>query len=742
MKNTSTSLSTSPLIKKRLKEFQKACNRIRALISFKKITTWGAAFSELGLAGTWFKTEDKEPEWEATITAAEFNRLLAILEPRLVESWILELEGEDVIRRMQSIKTAIAKESYALEIPEPNWNERDFLLESPIPPPKEDKGLLRRQQLEQLIPPRHPAQKGECLYFQRDAALEAFEAYTKRGFMSTLLRANTGDGKTYFAGQLIRWLLDSGFFANKTVTPWKVLYVTGASITEQSREVLEKDFGLDCINEIHIANYEGLRSSFGIERFIEKELIITEGEEVEKWRWKKLVHPIFVLWDECHKLKNQGSTQSLIAQACNDINYIHPLTDKPALIYQCFMSASPFSRACHAKAFCVSTRHIVDMGYGKKRITNENWNECIRRIIHPGDPLVYSRANIRKLLKEFKPYIFTFKNVRRKHRAILRTEIIAFQSEQERVKYKKLWDEFVEFKQKIEGRDYANCRFLILVQLGVFKAGAELIRAPVLAKRAYEKLSRGYAPVIACGYKATIARIVLILTQDYNIPRSQISVIWGGSATLGKGNENKYTKEQIHAILKKALANPLNVNIKEIKSIHSQLKAEQDGLGDIPKELRLGIQSREARNEEREKFQDGRSLVCLFTFGAGKEGLSLHHNKENLRPRSQDNAPTWNEMEMLQAEGRTARITSLSDTEITTLLYENTVEIPVLRRVLAKRNCLDVVMGHGQKDGLDETYKKELDEVMKLAGLAETEEEDEELEEKAFEEMEDEISED
>jgi hypothetical protein len=688
--------------------FQQAVTRVRALISFGKIKYWGDCLRELGI--------EQGHDNKDIINVTEFN------------SRIIELE--------KSLQEKAANHSVVQEAVE--WLEKDFLLETPIPAPKLDKGLVQRHHLESLVPKRNELQKGQCLYFQYDSALEVFEAITQKGYLGTLLRANTGDGKTYFAGQLIRWILDSGFFDNKTVTPWKVLYVTGASITEQSREVLENDFGLDCINEVHIANYEGLRSSFGIERFIEKQLTIQDGEECEIWVWKKLVHPIWVLWDECHKLKNQGSTQSLIAQACNNINYIHPLTHKQALIYQTFMSASPFSRVVHAKAFCVSTRHNVNVGYGTKKATNDNWSEVSRKICYPGDPTVYSRANIKKLLREYKDYIFTFKNVRRKHRAILRTEIIPFQTPEEALRYKKLWDEFMEFKKKIEGRDYKNCRFLILVQLGVFKAGAELIRAPVLAKRCYDKVARGFAPVVACGYKATIARIVLILTQDYNIPRSKISVIWGGSAVLGKGNENKYTKEQIHDILRKALANPLNVNIKEIKTIHSQLKAEQDGLGDIPKELRLGIQSREERNSEREKFQDGRSIVCLFTFGAGKEGLSLHQNKPELRPRSQDNAPTWNEMEMLQAEGRTARITSLSDTEITTVLYENTVEVPVLRRVLQKRNCLDVVMGHGQKS-IDEVYKKELDEVMKLAGIAESEEEDEELEEKAFEEMEEEI---
>src|SRR4030095_12197242 len=110
------------------------------------------------------------------------------------------------------------------------------------------------------------------------------------------------------------------------------------------------------------------------------------------------------------------------------------------------------------------------------------------------------------------------------------------------------------------------------------------------------------------------------------------------------------TLDEIKEELIKAVRDPHNIDHKKIKAIHAQLKAESEGLGEIPKELKLGLQTKEQPNIERKRFQNDTSLCCLFTFGAGKEGISLHQFLETMRPRKQYNTPTYNEMEMLQAE--------------------------------------------------------------------------------------------
>lgn len=690
------------------KLFQRNCNRIRALISFKKITTLKEVIKELGVE----HLDIEHPE-DFKLTPSAFNEFVKQLEPKLKHAPV-KLLKDDI-----------------------KWNETDALIESTI-----YKGyrplVSRRDELLSIVPPRNPKQKATCLYFQLDCALEIYNHLVKHDQWAALIRANTGDGKTFAAGQIARWFLDSGILEEHSFSPWKILYVTGASITGQTVDDLTEEFGIDCISEVQVINYEALRSSFGLERYLEKKIIVEQGEEHEVWEWRKMIHPCLVIWDECHKLKNEDSIQSKVAQACNNLDYVHPFTKKKARIIQLFMSASPFSRVAHAKAFACACKHrIVDKKTGASMlVTNKNWKSVAAAISAPADLQEYSRAAIKRFLKEFKNYIFPFKNVRRKHKGILITEFLDFLTEEDAKKYKLAWDTFVEFQEKLKGMKYDNSRFLLLVQLNVFRQAAEIIRYYHVASYMYRAWQQGFAPVAAFAYKASLTKALMCLVNDFNVPRSKISVIWGGSATYSGAEKSKFTKEQIHEVLRKAIRDPESVSLKTIKQIHAQLQAETEGLNDIPKEFRLGVQSKEQRNEERKAFQSGHTEFCFFTFGAGKEGLSLHQNQDYLRPRKQFNTPVYNEMEMLQAEGRTARITSLSDTEIITMVYKNTIEIPVLRRVLAKRQCLEVVRSHGDK--LDD-MSKELEAVMKLAGMSDNEE-DEDVEQGAatFEELENE----
>jgi hypothetical protein len=689
------------------KVFLKHCNRIRALISFRKITTFAECIKELGIEHLGLEVSGDIP-----LSPSSFNEFIKQVEPKL--------------------RAALCKEVSKVE--SNYWNETDSLIESTIY--KGYKPLIsRRDELLALVPPRNPNQRATCLYFQMNCALEAYYAITQQKKDGILIRANTGDGKTFFAGQLIRWILDSGILEEHSFSPWKILYVTGASIVGQTTQDLTEEFGIDCVSEVQVANYESLRSSFGLDRYLERKIIVEQGEEHEVWEWRKMIHPCLVIWDECHKLKNEGSIQSKIAQACNNLDYVHPFTKNKARIIQVFMSASPFSRVAHAKAFACATKHtLVGKDGSRLKVTNKNWKAIAQSIAGNADLNEYSRAAIEKFLREFKEYIFPFKNVRRKHKGILITEFLDFLTEEDAKKYELAWETFVEFQEKLKGMKYDNSEFLLLVQLNVFRQAAEIIRYYHVAKYMYEAHTQGFAPVAAFAYKASLAKSLMCLVNDFNIPRSKISVIWGGSNTYSGNKGVMFTKEQIHEVLRNAIRDPESISLKTIKQIHNQLQAEQEGLIDIPKNFRLGIQSKEQRDEERKNFQSGRSEFCFFTFGAGKEGLSLHQNQDYLRPRKQFNTPVYNEMEMLQAEGRTARITSLSDTEILTLVYKNTIEVPVLRRVLAKRQCLEVVRSHGDK--MDD-MSKELEAVMKLAGMSDNDE-DEDVEEGAhtFEQLE------
>jgi len=186
--------------------------------------------------------------------------------------------------------------------------------------------------------------------FQERAAVQLLNNIIHKHMRGQMLRAAVGTGKTFIIGAVARRLIDMNYCDGKTFSPWPIVYVTKASIVQQTERVLQKLFGIDIVNEVKVINIEQLRASFG-ELMVRTETVVKWGEEEVKWVWRKGVHPLIILWDECQILKNTGSQQSQLAQAFNEIN-------EPETI-QIYFSATPFLRVCEAKCFAVSATSSV-----------------------------------------------------------------------------------------------------------------------------------------------------------------------------------------------------------------------------------------------------------------------------------------------------------------------------------------------------------------------------------------------
>lgn len=193
----------------------------------------------------------------------------------------------------------------------------------------------------------------ELRNWQQAAADNLFVNTFYHKMPSQLLLSGVGTGKTMMAAELLTKLIDSNWATSiGCFAPFPFLVVTKATVVEQFKSDLTYRFGIDCENnEVLVTNYEQLRSKFG-EQFIKEETVVVNGEPEIKLTWKPYVHPAFIVWDECHSLKNDTSTQHKIAMACNEPN----LNGK---MYQLFMSATPFTRISDTKCFTISTRHAV-----------------------------------------------------------------------------------------------------------------------------------------------------------------------------------------------------------------------------------------------------------------------------------------------------------------------------------------------------------------------------------------------
>lgn len=190
--------------------------------------------------------------------------------------------------------------------------------------------------------------------FQHDKATEIF--YNLHGPPSKpciMCEAPTGTGKTYIAGTYLDMVLSSQWLEGKTFSPWPMLYVTKATVVEQTQRVLELDFGIS-EREVLVTNYDKLRSTFG-EQFLKEEWIIHEGEEHLVYKWHNNLQPSIVIWDEAHNLKNERSLQSKVQQAFCEVHT--PLGP----VKQIFFTATPFTAVIESRYLVVACKMKVEL---------------------------------------------------------------------------------------------------------------------------------------------------------------------------------------------------------------------------------------------------------------------------------------------------------------------------------------------------------------------------------------------
>lgn len=180
---------------------------------------------------------------------------------------------------------------------------------------------------------------------QREVLRMAYDLFIT-GNRCHLTEASGGSGKTYIAGQFIKWIADCKYAEDKTLGSTKVFYITKASIVEQTERVLSNLFQIDTKSWCQVTNYDNLRSNEGKRDYLNKKVKYVKGEEVEYWEWQPLRHPVIFFFDECQAAKNINTQQSKIVQAVAEI--------KNDYVKVIFMSATPFTRVIEAMALAVN----------------------------------------------------------------------------------------------------------------------------------------------------------------------------------------------------------------------------------------------------------------------------------------------------------------------------------------------------------------------------------------------------
>lgn len=314
------------------------------------------------------------------------------------------------------------------------------------------------------------------------------------------------------------------------------------------------------------------------------------------------------------------------------------LIDAGRFDYRLDISATPFSRLIEARSFVLASG----------RATPSTFIDWANDLAGQCKIDEFSEAAMERLMHELKGCVHRPRGVKPKYHDHYELEIIQFDSKEDAKEYLMA---FIEYLKKLaeQGRSGPKGRNEVLAALTAYLKTAERLRAPYYARRAAEWIKQGYQVTLAARFKCTIAKFAWHLINDHGLTRDDISLIWGG--------------------------------------ITEDLKEEYQGLS-------LGAQDRYERRKEKNKFQSGRASVCAFTFAAGGAGLSLHHDRPETKPRRSLCTPPYSDKQLVQAFGRSHRITSLSDTKQYCCLYEGTEEeSSVLPRLKTKLKSLNKVVG-------------------------------------------------
>lgn len=555
---------------------------------------------------------------------------------------------------------------------------------------------------------------------QVNTARILWERAVDQHFTGQLLVAQAGAGKTFVLGSFIKNFLHYGFTDN-CLSPWPVLYVSKASVVEQTKGVLTEKFGLDCINTVHVINIEMLRGALlGI--LIEEDIKIQGGIEYPSYKWRPCYKPALILWDESQNLAREDSVQSKIANSLYDEE--KELKNSLSWDTLCIdASATPASTVAQFKHFALSTKRIINFNGLDIPLTPNNWNSWSQLIASPSSPYDHCTAAVRRFVDEMEPWIVRISNIRPKHKCYNSVNRIHFQTKEEKEEYEKAEEKHHKKQQEIEADDElsgSQRTFALLAQFTIFRKAAENCRRYHIAKWIHDTYNAGKSPALGFCFKQTGTNVIRILIEDYNWRRDDISIIWGG-ATETLNAKKKLAKKYKEDEKFRSLFEEMDMDIEEMFKLDLSdyvIKTAEDLK--FEKDNDLITQKPKDRERERIRFQKGKSKVCMFSYKSGGVGLSLHHEPDYAkltRPREGLFTPVYSEKELVQALGRLPRITSVSDTFQTMCYYAHTIEEHVAARVSQKLKCLkEVVKAHESWESviLGSHLAKEMDQYRAL----------------------------
>lgn len=331
----------------------------------------------------------------------------------------------------------------------------------------------------------------------------------------------TGAGKSIIAGTIAKYLQDNNWLDVPFFLPQaKFVFLTKKAVVEKIirtfkrmgvRNVGRNLFG----NDVCVTHYGALRSKANAGLFETFESIL-QNNPVTLIRYKGQA-PLCIVLDECQEVKKWESQRTQYVWA-----FYHNRAGRN--IKWLLTSATPGITLNDMMAFSVfSGVKYTD----NEIISRENFASWVTRF--RADPRKANAAAMERFRDYMGALIVSPPNDPSKVKATNKCTLLKFKTYSESERYHTAEAEYIAAIERV-GRGISD-RGLAMVQFMIYRAKCELMSVPYIVELALERYRAGFAPVVAFCFQESVRDYVLGLIEA-GIPRSKISLIWGGDKAI------------------------------------------------------------------------------------------------------------------------------------------------------------------------------------------------------------------
>jgi len=525
--------------------------------------------------------------------------------------------------------------------------------------------------------------------------------YNSNGRLA-VIPAGTGAGKTQLACGVIQHIINSNILNTLPIPlPRPILWFTVKNAVHQTKQrIVDCGFGDLLETSIFVLPYSALTSSFGRQCLLD-EYTVTDpytGELSTAYRYKPMALGYLVILDECHCLAREDSLRTKAIKALDLAAKDFPILNTKFLA----LSATIAEKVNDGRVITC----IAGVKYQGTTIDWDNFNISFAKQLTQ-DPAAPSKESIKRLFAAWSEIVFEPPYIKWPSKAINLIKFYEFRNAADQAFVEAAVDRYIERISQL-GRDTPSDLAMQRIALLQLRKSIEPCRSELMVDDMVADVAAGNTALCGTGFTGTIIRSVFYLQDTYNVPRSQISVIWGGR---GDPRPKKIlTPAELIELACSADQTPATLRL-----LQQQLDWQEDRLlfGDESataqdsRHLRLkslgliGVQSQEIRQLEIDKFQSGQARYCFFTMASGGTGLSFEHSDSRQAPRIGRYTPIYNAKEFVQALGRAPRRNSISDTiQYICLLAGTLEETHVAPRLDKKLQSLGAGLSSSTKDDI------------------------------------------